>query len=399
MLHIERILDRLELANARQRADTERERAALAKHRQARAEAREAAARISAEELAGRAAKFEVDLEVERRVRERLEALVTGPVPLPPQAVALGTTPGADSADSADAHPPEAPALRPRASRGGRATGPLFSENEALYLMRRAEPGIGRSALGPKATEDAEVAFWLWRGLAGDRPMLEYTREHADDGRHEMLRMLATYGKGGRKHEMRARHGPRHWIDVADERQRDVDRHNAALPKGHPDRKPAVERMTLRTVKKHFTSLSGYWQWLQRRGVLPRGSNIFDGWDWPGTKGRADDRDDWSADDLNLLLRSSWFNAGKRGTDYWWATGSQCTAACAWRRLRGCEPHTISMSLTACDAWCCRTRVTGPRSRRRESGWFPSTRGSWNWDCSTLSSVAVLRGLTACSLA
>jgi hypothetical protein len=87
MLHIERILDRLELANARQRADTERARAALAKHRHARAEAREAAARISAEELAGRAAKFEVDLEVERRVRERLEALAIGPAPLPPQAV------------------------------------------------------------------------------------------------------------------------------------------------------------------------------------------------------------------------------------------------------------------------------------------------------------------------
>jgi integrase len=54
--------------------------------------------------------------------------------------------------------------------------------------------------------------------------------------------------------------------------------------------------------------------------VLPRGTNIFDDWKWPGTKGRPDDRDDWSVDDLNMLLRSSWFAPEKRGTDYWWAT-------------------------------------------------------------------------------
>jgi hypothetical protein len=28
-------------------------------------------------------------------------------------------------------------------------------------------------------------------------------------------------------------------------------------------RKPNVERMSLRTVKKHYTALSGYWKWLE----------------------------------------------------------------------------------------------------------------------------------------
>jgi hypothetical protein len=89
----------------------------------------------------------------------------------------VSTTVATDSATSARAdHPPRPTAVAPFADRG-----PLFSANEKTYLTRRAEPKLAAGALGPKSREDAEAAFWLWRGLAGDRPMLDYTREEADD--------------------------------------------------------------------------------------------------------------------------------------------------------------------------------------------------------------------------
>ncbi|WP_372624271.1 hypothetical protein [Falsiroseomonas sp.] len=304
-LHLYRILDRLEAATARERAELEQERAALARHCEARATERETAARTTVAQLETRLAELEREVEVERRVRALLETRAAGPER--PLAVSQAAS---DAAPSAPPLVAQGRAGDPDPSAADR--GPLFSANEAAYRARRADPRLGGRSLGSKATEDVEVAFWLWRGLAGDRPMLDYTREEADDLRGDMLRMLASYGKGGPKREMRAKHGPRHWMEVADQRQRTIDQHNAALPEGHPDRKADVERMSLRTVKKHYTSLSGYWRWLEARKVLPRGTNIFSEWDWPGTKGWHDDRDA----DLNLLLRSSWFGADRRGTDH-----------------------------------------------------------------------------------
>ncbi len=316
MLHMDRIAHRLEAANARERAEVEQERAALAVHRAERAAEREGEAQSALAQLSVRVAELEREVEVERRIRERLDARVL-PAPAqqaPAEPAAIPAPPASTPANS------DAGSLRPSLKTRVNDLGPLFSANESNYLTRRAAPQLGRRALGRKSVEDAEAAFWLWRGLAGDRPMLEYTREQADDLRVDMLRMLAFYGKGGRKYDMREKFGPRHWIDEAEKRQKKIDEHNAALPEGHPKRKPDVERMAFRTVKKHYGALSGYWKWLESRKVLPRGSNIFDEWDWPGTKGRPDDRDAWSVDDLNALLRSSWFAPEAHGTDYWWAT-------------------------------------------------------------------------------
>jgi hypothetical protein len=245
MLHLERILDRLDAATARERVAVEQERAALAVHRPTRSAEREQTARDRMSALEAKVMELEREIEVERRVRERLELRAGAPGPASPPADtsvregAVSTTVATTSAVSASANHVHRPAAVAQVA----DRGPLFSANEATYLTRRAEPAPGAGALGPKSRDDAEVAFWLWRGLAGDRPMLDDTREEADDRRVVMLRMLASYGKGRLNHAMRAKFAPRHWIEEADRRQQEIDRHNVALPEGHPDRKPAVERM------------------------------------------------------------------------------------------------------------------------------------------------------------
>ena len=82
MLHMERILDRLDTATARERAELEQERAALAVHRAMRSAERENEAQGTVAQLAARVAELEREVEVERRVRERLECR-TVPAPLP----------------------------------------------------------------------------------------------------------------------------------------------------------------------------------------------------------------------------------------------------------------------------------------------------------------------------
>jgi len=193
MLHMDQILNRLDAATARERVEIEQERAALAQRRQARAEEEQATRRETVAKLEARLIQLENDVEVERRVRQELETRATV---AQPTSAALGSV-----APVAVPAPGEAAGIKP-------APFPLFSAKEAAYLARSAEPAIGGRSLRGKAVEDIEAAFWLWRGLAGDRPLDTYTREEADDLRRDMLRMLSSYGKGGPKHEMRANYAP-----------------------------------------------------------------------------------------------------------------------------------------------------------------------------------------------
>src|SRR3546814_8983692 len=64
-----------------------------------------------------------------------------------------------------------------------------------------------------------------------------------------------------------------------------------------------VARLSMRTTKRHFSTMSQYWKWLKPLGHVD--NIIFSGFSFPGTKGGKKKRDDWSRADLNLFLERS----------------------------------------------------------------------------------------------
>ncbi|SUB00848.1 site-specific tyrosine recombinase XerC [Pannonibacter phragmitetus] len=134
-----------------------------------------------------------------------------------------------------------------------------------------------RKAISSHSARQYGVAVRLFIEIIGNKPVGAVSREDAGIFRSQLLRLPSTHGKGRAVHALKA-------IEQAE--------------------RAGAERATMKTVKRHMTAMNGYWAWLTHQGHLPYGESPFSGHAFPGTKSSSRDRDDWSAEGLELLFNS-----------------------------------------------------------------------------------------------
>lgn len=132
----------------------------------------------------------------------------------------------------------------------------------------------------------------LFIGLMGDLPVGKITYEVAADFRKKLLALPSNHGKsrtGSLKQELA------------------LARANKTAP-----------RMTMKTVKRHFSGLNSIWRWLVYKRHIPAKIDPFLGHSFPGTKSKKSARDTWSTEDMQRLFSSSEYRQADRNSAMHW---------------------------------------------------------------------------------
>lgn len=144
--------------------------------------------------------------------------------------------------------------------------------------------------------KQTRVTFRLWQELNGDLPIREYTREHAWRFYDTMRRMPRHHGKSEK--DERTILEQIEWADAQE---------------------TEVERLKLKTVKRHFSSLNQLWKWARNRGQVE--DVVTNGFEFPGTRSGKNKRSAWPDDMLLKLFQSDWWapHAERDTARYWGA--------------------------------------------------------------------------------
>ena len=259
-MHMTRMADQIEVSSMRGRLDWEdtKAKAALLQAADAQERAEEAERQIA-------------ETDVARRVAARLYEMSV--------------------AASAPPHAAEEPVSSPVPPPNDRKKAPRFSAVENPFIEDKQRGPDGYSG---QTVAQTRATFRLWVELIGDWPVSDYTGTDAGRFRDLLLRLPASHGKGGRIDAKAA-------VAEADRKQ---------VASGTP-----VTRLSMKTAKRHFSTLSQLWAWLKPRSYV--GDNIFRGFTFAGTKSNRRQRDDWSAEDLQKLLRCSWIRENSDSARRW----------------------------------------------------------------------------------
>jgi integrase len=299
-LQMNRIADQAELAVARQRHELDAMTARAARHR----------AQVATE----RAEKAEAEL---ARARAALRDAQCQAAPTTGAAEPL-----ADATLPAKARPLHPAPGQPQAPTAPKQKGcPLWSAFVPQFLNEKTRKAEDHKPYDAQTVRQTEATMHLWTAFLGDRPVNAYDGSDAASFRDLMLRLPASHGKNGPRAQLRRDQPPQEMIRRADQRQQAIDARNARLAPSTA-REPDVPRLKMKTLKRHFSTLSQCWAYAAMLGYVPRDSNPFRGWTYQGVRrGRKyKKRGPWSVEDLNTLLHSSWFGQERRGSDQWWVT-------------------------------------------------------------------------------
>ncbi|WP_459696055.1 DUF6538 domain-containing protein [Acidisoma sp. C75] len=259
-LHLDRIVNRAEVRIARLKAAIASVRNDFARYKGAQAENR-----LAETEEALREA--EIARRVAEGIRDAMKPLARV----------------SDAEFTLEAPTPPALAAPPPKSRS-KPKIPRLSEVEAPFLTDKTR-GDGYTA---QTVAQTKASLRLLMDIIGDKPLNEYTGTDAGLFRDAVLRMPNAHGKRGT-------HVPAlEAIREADDRE---------TRSGEP-----VPRLTMKTTKRHFSSLSQLWEWAKPRDYVER--NIFRGFTFQGAKTKRGTRSDWSDDDLIQLLGSKFYCLG-----------------------------------------------------------------------------------------
>jgi integrase len=178
-------------------------------------------------------------------------------------------------------------------SAGSRTPSPRLSALIDAFIEEKSRTTPEHRGYSGQTRAQAKVTFRLWLELIGDRSVGEYLREDAGKFRSSLLRMPAAHGKA-RKLRRAAKE-----IKIAENSKRDVP------------------RLTMKTVKRHFSTMSQLWTYSKQFGYVQE--NIFSGFSFPGTRSSRKLRDDWSSQQLEILFRSErWSETSDRNSAEWW---------------------------------------------------------------------------------
>ena len=128
----------------------------------------------------------------------------------------------------------------------------------------------------------ARATYRLFAEVCGDKPLQDYTRGDADEFRKKIQRLPWDYSKA-----------PAY-------RNRSVDEILKVAESQAKTRD--VQPITQRTVKRHFSALSGLWGSALSAGTVSQ--NIFSGFRFGSSKKASEQRDLWEEAELKLLFQS-----------------------------------------------------------------------------------------------
>jgi integrase len=176
---------------------------------------------------------------------------------------------------------------------GSRHPSPRFSGLIDGFIEEKSRSTPEHRGYSGQTQAQARVTCRLWLELIGEKGGGEYQREDAAKFRLALLQLPAAHGKT-RKHRRASKE-----IQSAELSKRDVP------------------RLKMKTVKRHFSTMSQFWMHLKQFGYV--NENIFGGFSFPGTRSSRKHRDDWSPQQLETLFSSArWGRQADRNSADWW---------------------------------------------------------------------------------
>ncbi|WP_192843409.1 site-specific integrase [Aureimonas sp. N4] len=167
-----------------------------------------------------------------------------------------------------------------------------ISEHIDTWIDYIKKPGDdGRKAIPEHHCKQKRVSIRLLTEIIGDKSADSFNREDANEFRSALFRLPSSHGKGNHVHALRA-------IEVAA---------SSSSPK-----------FSSKTVKRHFSALRGFWEWLRDNNHFGDQPIPFAGHKFYGTSSRKSDRDDWSVDDLERLFKSNDFRSAPKDSALHW---------------------------------------------------------------------------------
>jgi integrase len=191
--------------------------------------------------------------------------------------VELTNIPFADASGIANSAPATPP---PRTQPAGLSdpNGPLFSEISKAFRTEQAAIKVWDA----QTASQAGATYRLFVEVAGDMPLLAYTRADADLFRKQIQLLPAAYSKAPQYRG----------LTVAQILKR-AEAEAATKP---------VEILSQRTVKRHFSALSALWVSAIAAGTVKE--NIFSGFRFASSKLAREQRPMWTSDELKTLFFS-----------------------------------------------------------------------------------------------
>ena len=172
---------------------------------------------------------------------------------------------------------------------------PKFSENVETFLADKQHPRDNGKAYSVQTVKQTRGTFRLLNEFMAEKPVREYTRQEAGSFRRFLLKLPASHGKNTRSAVQISAHD--------------------AVARNETEGKPTL---TMKTAKRHFSSLTQYWKWLKTEGHVD--DVVFEGFEFPGTRSKKKKRDDWSPEDLERVFRKeTWYGEqADRNSAYFW---------------------------------------------------------------------------------
>jgi integrase len=156
--------------------------------------------------------------------------------------------------------------------------GPRFSEVAEAF---RADQ-LAIKSWDKQTAAQARATYRLFAEICGDRFLSAYVRADADEFRKKIQRLPWDYSKAAQYRG----HSVDEILKIAAAQSRTRD----------------VQPITQRTVKRHFSVLSGLWASALSAGTVEH--NIFSGFRFAATKKASDQRDMWTLPELQKLFAS-----------------------------------------------------------------------------------------------
>ncbi len=158
------------------------------------------------------------------------------------------------------------------------APSPMFPERIDAFIDEKETPAEGHRPYKKHTSRQTRATFELFLGLMDERPVREYTKQDAGELRLQLLKLPKSFGKSPRDTD------PKRAIAEAEAHDRPIRAARLTAPKSDKAHKPLIQRAKMKTVKRHFSSLSQYWEHLKRSQAVYE--NIFLGWPFPGTRSK-----------------------------------------------------------------------------------------------------------------
>lgn len=241
---------------------------------------------------------------------------------------------------------------------------PMLTKKIDDYVAVLRKPGDNDKQTSEQTIAQIGMSIRLFMEFFGEKPVREYTKEHAGEFKRLLAKLPASHGKS-RSNVLTA---PK------------AIEQNDKLETPKPGLSP-------KTIKRHFSGMSSYWNWLKESGHVDE--VIFYGHKHRGAGSKKGQRDDWSEEDLLKVLKSEkWYGASMdRQSGYHWLPLISMFTGMRAEEIARLRPQDIEdIEGVSCfniqehpDGWSPKTeageRLVPVHSMLKQMGWMEFVKG------------------------